>query len=47
MAITLADVDGIAAKNSLNKQIQRQLLLKIKWHLFNTTIPPNNNPLYD
>jgi hypothetical protein len=34
-------------ENSLNKQIQRQLLLKIKWHLFNTTIPPNNNPLYD
>jgi hypothetical protein len=31
----------------LNKQIQRQLLLKIKWHLFNTTITTNNNPLYD
>jgi hypothetical protein len=34
-------------ENSLNKQIQRQLLLKIKWHLFNTTIHHNNNPLYD
>jgi hypothetical protein len=47
MAITLADVDGIAAKNSLNKQIQRQLLLKIKWFIQYYNSPPNNNPLYD
>jgi hypothetical protein len=38
MAITLADVDGIAAKEFFEQGKFKGNSLEIKWHLFNTTI---------
>jgi hypothetical protein len=38
MAITLADVDGIAAREFFEQANSKAITLKIKWHLFNTTI---------